>query len=412
MSKKTFKLIAFLLFAVFALVACTGADPQAAVQQSQQTPALVSSVLATTVVGSSLLAGLGWLTVTVGLAVAAFTQLPLELKRYRVGSIVGVVFVMTTIAFALWGYTPIDAGAVGVQVRQGKAVATLEPGGHFIVPFFDTVHIMSTRQWTYITLSDTSLGDEEFKDVPVDLITQDGVQAQAKYTIQGQLDPSHAIQVYQNYGSLENAIAQLVKHPSRALVRSGLQKFQADELYLEVDAVEEEIASVIRQKMEDGGLVFIFFGFRKPELGIDGDYEAQLNEAQVAEKAALVAQQQVSVTEAEARQAVAVAEGEKRVAILQAEAEAQATLAREAAQADASLYRSQQDAAAQRVSADAQAYEVLAVARATATANELVADSLTAEFIQYTLWQNWDGALPRWVTGEGSMPLVTVPIPE
>jgi regulator of protease activity HflC (stomatin/prohibitin superfamily) len=75
--------------------------------------------------------------------------------------------------------------------------------------------------------------------------------------------------------------------------------------------------------------------------------------------------------------------------------------------------RGQEGTLAQRkAEADAQAYQILAEAKAKAEGNDLIAKSLTAEFITYTQWQQWDGRLPSTVMGGATgSPVVTLPLP-
>lgn len=62
------------------------------------------------------------------------------------------------------------------------------------------------------------------------------------------------------------------------------------------------------------------------------------------------------------------------------------------------------DAAAKikKVEADADAYELLTRAEAEAEANRKIAESLTDALIAYTYAERWDGALPTFMTGDGT----------
>ena len=69
------------------------------------------------------------------------------------------------------------------------------------------------------------------------------------------------------------------------------------------------------------------------------------------------------------------------------------------------------NAAAQvrKVNADAAAYELRAHAEAEAEANRLISESLTAELINYTYAQAWNGKLPTVMTGSsGMLPVLDV----
>ena len=68
------------------------------------------------------------------------------------------------------------------------------------------------------------------------------------------------------------------------------------------------------------------------------------------------------------------------------------------------------EAAAQvkKINADAAAYETKARAEAEAEANRKIAESLTDELIEYTYATEWDGKLPTYMVGEGTIPVMNV----
>jgi regulator of protease activity HflC (stomatin/prohibitin superfamily) len=59
------------------------------------------------------------------------------------------------------------------------------------------------------------------------------------------------------------------------------------------------------------------------------------------------------------------------------------------------------------VEAEAKGKQILINAESQAKANKILADSLTAEFVQYQAILRWDGKLPR-LTGSGAIPFVNV----
>ena len=174
-----------------------------------------------------------------------------------------------------------------------------------------------------------------------------------------------------------------------------------------IDAVSEDVEGQLRPIVEEGGITMVFFTFRKPSMGA---WEDELNNARVAEQQAVVAEQEIAITEAEARAAIAEAEGNQRITAIKAEAEAAATMAQRRADADADLYSGRQAAEAERVAADAEAYGVRVRAEAEAEGNKMVAPSLTEELILFTMWQKWNGQLPTWMSDEAE-PLVSLPAP-
>ncbi len=396
------------------LSACaTGEQP---VRMGTASGDYVSPALATVTVGQKLNEGVSTLLACLVMAaivgaviwgLARYGKKELKL-RLPVAVGVAVFVVLIAVAVSSAAYVSIDAGRVGVLVSQGRAVQTLEPGFHLITPYWQQVVMYSTRDWTFITMSNPiEQGSEDYRTYPLSIITEDGVSASVKFSMQGRLNPSMALYVYEHYGTLENAIVQLIKSPSLGIVRTRIQGFSAIDLVSNIDAVSEDVESQLRPIVEGGGITMVFFSFRKPDLG---EWEDELNNARVAEQQAVVAEQQVAIAEADARRAAAEAEGNRQVTEINAKAQAAATLAQRRADADADLYAAQQDAEAARIAAGADAYAILARAKAEAEANALVADSLTPDLILYTLWGNWNGQLPVWMTGQAE-PVISVPGP-
>jgi regulator of protease activity HflC (stomatin/prohibitin superfamily) len=344
------------------------------------------------------------------LSVAAYLALPKVVGRVRIVVAVVLFLVLVSAVLLAASQSSVDGGEIGVIVAQGKPVRLAYPGAHWLVPYWEKLVVFPTRNWTFITMSNPiEHGSEDYRTYPMGVTTRDGVRANIRFSVIGSLDPARAIDVYAKYGTLENAIVQAVKSPCLVIIRKQTQEYNAIDLVTAVDAVEEVVMAELLPYMEQAGLNLVLFGFRGPDLG---EFGTQLNAERVAEQRAVVAQKEIAETEAQAQKRVAEAEGQRQVTILKAEADAQATLAQQKAEADAALYRAQQDAEAAKIAADAEAYQILAKARAEAEGNDLIAASLTPEFITYTQWQQWDGRLPSTVMGGATgEPVVTLPLP-
>lgn len=401
---------AMLLFSLLLLAAC---QPEAsdAVTNPAGGVDLTSASLDTHTIGTSLGTGIIWVLMAIAGGIASWYFIPQANRRLKVPAGLATAFIIMLTSIPLFGYAKIDAGEVGVLLRQGRAIETpLGPGPHTIIPFVDQVVVLSTRPWTYITLGDpTTQGEEEFKDYAVDVITANGVQTLVKYTVQGRLTAENAVQTYIDYGSLENAIEQTVKNPSRVIVRQALQAFTADDLATALDEVQPSVQKEVSTEMSRGGLELLFFGFRKPTLGINGRYEQILDDTAAAIQEKTLQEEQVKVEQQLAQQAIERANGEAGAELARQKAAAEAEAYRIQQEADAMLYQAEQEAAALRVQADANAYQTLTEATATAEANELIAASVDDALIEYLKWvETWDGALPVWITN--SSPNTVVPI--
>ena len=112
-------------------------------------------------------------------------------------TIVATVTVLAVIGFMIvWsGFTTIDQGNVGVRLRFGQAVDTLQPGFHVIIPFMDRVVIFSTRT------------KKESYD-KVNAYSRDIQAADNLVSVNYRVDGAKAIDVYSRYG--ENFIDSII----------------------------------------------------------------------------------------------------------------------------------------------------------------------------------------------------------
>jgi regulator of protease activity HflC (stomatin/prohibitin superfamily) len=359
----------FWIIVLLALLVSCAPAAEIVSQAAQQD--YIESTLNTKTAGSSPFVALGFLVV-IGIAIWAISGLEIKNKKLLIYL---TIIVCSVMSLMIGSFISIDQGEVGVLVRMGKAIEVRNPGLNTVIPYVDRIVLFSTRDWTYATMLNPSSGNEDYRDFPTTLITQNGAQASLTYTIQGRLVPEQALTVYERYGTLANAISQSVKFPARVITRQKAQEFDAKKLYLEVDNVDSSVTEELEIIMRQGGLELIMFGFRKPQLGINGDLEISLNNALVAQENAKVAEQEIAVKEAEAKQSVATAEGQKQVAIKQAEAKAAS---------------------------------ILVEAEAQAEANKILANSISGSLIDYIKWSNWDGKLPLYTSDLGNF-LISVP---
>jgi regulator of protease activity HflC (stomatin/prohibitin superfamily) len=378
------------------LAACGGGQPPAPPTPVPNPYPPIRDTIATITVGHSLTEGILYLVMLLVALGGLYWWLSREYKLLATSATICAAAV-GVVAYLFFGsYTIVPAGTIGVVVQQGAVQHTVPPGGHFILPYVQKIVLLPTREWTYITTSDPmAKGNEDYRDYSFSLRTRDGITAQINYTIQGQIMPRHAMSIVSEYGTLENAITQRVKGTSLLIVRRELQNYTALDLLTVVSEVEGSVSGELQRQMSSGGLMLLNFGFRTPELGA---YGAKLEEARVAEQAAITEQQNIAIKEAQAKQAAAVAEGE-----------AAANLARQRGEADARLYAARQNAEIIKTQADAESYATRTNAAAQAEANQLLAASITQELIEYVRWNRWDGRLPQWQTS--GAPVVTIPAP-
>jgi regulator of protease activity HflC (stomatin/prohibitin superfamily) len=90
---------------------------------------------------------------------------------------------------------------------------------------------------------------------------------------------------------------------------------------------------------------------------------------------------------------------------LKAEEDAKRMLVEANAAAEQKKIQAQAEAEAAKISAEAEAYQIEIKAKAEAEANAKIIASLTPELIDYVCANGWDGKLPTYMTGEGSIPV-------
>jgi len=322
---------------------------------------------------------------------------------------------------------------IGVLIHLGKEQKTeLESGTHLIMPFFEQVALISTREFSYIATSHVEDASEDFTDYKVGARTCDGVAVKLPYTIKFRLIPEMADQVYANYGSISAIQERVVKAESRQIVRQVPTNFSSVAMYtstaiamdpalilddylrelilnvpcgeatLGFESLNEEIRQMLLDRFIEAGLDLTFFGIRQPDLGAYGE---QLDNIRIAAKKA--EEVQIGVAEAEALKeqglinAQMIAQSAKITTVTAAEAEAVATLKKARAEAEARI-----------ISADAEAQAVIMAAEAETDANTMVAASLTDDLVEYrlllALYASWNGKLPTY-TGGGAIPLLQLP---
>lgn len=392
-------LFVFLLVAVLALLLASCA-PAASIAGSTATSDYVAPALATTETGGSLGGGIGW---AIGALIVAFivfgvisfyTEMQ---KKVATGLVAGVVLFVLIFGGAAMAsaYVVVEQGNVGVVVQQGEYVQTINSGQHWITPWLQKVVIFSTREFTFTTVSDpVNQGSEQYRTYTMDVTTSDGVQGVVKFQAQVSMNPAKAKELYETYGTLENAVVQLLKTPSLSLVRDALRGKTALEVVTSIDEYDVIVEEQLRPIMEAGGLNLIRFSFRKPDLG-----------AWEAERDASIVAEQTAIKEANLAE---VAKQQAQATVYQAEAQADITRETAQGQADAAVITATGQAEVAIINANAQAEALLTQKTAEAEANDMISKTITSQLIEYLKWTGWDGKLPTYMGGDGT-PLFQLP---
>lgn len=261
----------------------------------------------------------------------------------------------------LWsGFTTIDQGNVGVKLRFGQAVDTLQPGFHVVIPFMERVVTFSTRtkKATYDKVNSYS------RDIQA---------ADNLVSVNYRVDGSKAIEVYSRYG--ENFVDSIISPVIFKRFKEIFGKYDAREIVNSRDKLGIEVENNIRQNMPDG---IIIEGVQIENIDFSDAYETAIEAAAQAEAAVRKAKQELEQKKVDAERVV-----------VQATADATARITAAKAEADAIRLKGEADAAA-------------IAAKGAALRDNPGLVNLTAT-------ERWDGKLPTTMVPGSAVPFVQVP---
>jgi regulator of protease activity HflC (stomatin/prohibitin superfamily) len=256
-------------------------------------------------------------------------------------------------------FKTIDAGTVGVKLRFGQAVGTMEPGMHVVVPFMERAVVYSTRtvKRTFDKVNSYS------KDIQA---------SDSKVSVNYRVDPTKAVEVYSRYG--ETFAETIIDPVLLKRLKEIFGKYDAAEIVTQREKLGSEVENNVRQNMPPG---ITIDGVQIENIDFSDAYEQAI-------EAAMQAQAEVKKTEQELlRQKV---EAEK--VIVNAEAAAKARVAQATAEAEAIRVKGEAEASAIKAKSDA------------------LRES--PNLVQLTATEKWNGVLPTTMVPGSSVPFVNV----
>lgn len=256
-------------------------------------------------------------------------------------------------------FATVPAGHVGVvehfgQVREN----TLQPGFHF-TGYFEHVHPVDirTQRHNYQTEAFSS----DIQQVGLTIAVNENISPEAAYKIY--------TTVGMNY--LENLLEPRLMENTKVVT----SKYTAESLIANREKLSAEVLVKMQADMEQYGIHVSAISIEN--IDFTDQYEAAIEAKQVATQ-----EKQKAQTEQE------------RMTM-----EAEQSAKRKKIEADAA-------AEVQKIQAEAEAYAITAKAEAEAEANKKLNASLTDQLINYNQILKWDGKLPTFMGGEGTMPIL------
>lgn len=273
-------------------------------------------------------------------------------SSFRKILIIGAVIVAVGILFIGSFFTIIGPGDRGVLMNFGAVSGRiLDPGFHFLIPVQQSVAKISVQ--VQKTQSSQSAASKDLQ------IVTTGV------AVNYNLVPDRVNRIYRDIGGLESVDQKIIAPAIANAVKAVTAHYNADELLANRDKVREEIANQIRDSISNYDVKID--GVNITDFNFSAQYNHAIEEKQVAQQQALKANYQLQQVQISAQQQVVQAKAEAEARIESAKGRAEAT--------------------------------VLA-AQAEAKAMTLKASAITPEILKLQMIQQWDGKLPRVVTGD------------
>lgn len=260
----------------------------------------------------------------------------------------------------------VPAGNVGVKVNMlggDKGVDTEVLGvGRYWIGMNEELYIFPVFMQNYVWTKDATEGSPN--DESISFQTADGMTANADIGISYSIDPDKVAIIFQTY---RRGVEEITDTFLRNMVRDALVKQASNKPieYVYGAGKAELIAAVQKDVSEQVGAIGIKIDkiYWIGEIRLPTVVLESINNKNAATQMAQQRQNEVAQAKAEADKKIEDARGT--------------------------------------------AESILRVAEAQAKANRLLADSLSAEFVQYQAITKWDGQLPK-MTGSSAIPFIDV----
>lgn len=296
------------------------------------------------------LAGFAWLA-AIGLGVLMITRVARNQAAKGMGSLAAGVLVLAILLTALGaGLVFINPEERGIVISaldsKGYRTDALTPGLRWVVPFAERVELYKISRQTY-TMSVAAQEGQVTGDDSIRARTKDGQEVFIDASIIYAIDTTKIIQLHINWQNRYED--QVVRPTARNAIRDAVSQYGVEEIVSTKRAeMETLITDAIAEKMSQNDLVLVDFLLR--DIHFSDEYAAAVEQKQIAEQQAQQAKLVVEQKKQEAEQARQVAQGSADAAVIASKGAAEARLIQ---------------------------------AEAEAKANELLAQSLTPELVQY-----------------------------
>jgi len=209
----------------------------------------------------------------------------------------GVPFFAASLVFLFifLSFVTVDAGYRGVVLRFGAVTGrTLEPGGHFILPVFETVEPINVQ--VQIVKPDEQAASHDLQVV------------HAQITLGYRVDPADAGYIY---ATLNNDAQNRVIVPAiLEAIKAVMARYDAEQLISERTAVRDGIEAFVTQRLTPHHIIVDAVSITN--LDFSQQFNEAIEEKVTAAQRVLTSQNNLQRIKIEAEQKVAAAEGEAK----------------------------------------------------------------------------------------------------
>lgn len=297
-----------------------------------------------------------------------------------VGLVIAGIALILVIIVGFNCFAEVPTGHTGIITTFGKVEnQTLEAGIHFKMPWQKVINMDNRNQKSTLTLTCFSSDIQE-----VDVV----------YTVNYQIEKKNAQNIYKTIGTdyfntvmtprINEAVKKMVaQYDAEALIETR-EKLSTEIFGILVKDLATYSVQLVSASIENIDFTDAFTAaVEAKQVAAQNKLKAEIEQEQANNEAKAAAERAKINAQAAADAAKIEAEANAEVAKTKANAEAEVTKI----EADAEKYRKEQEAAA----------------------NQLLADSMTEELLQYFYIQGWDGKLPEtWVSQEDFMTILDI----
>ena len=262
--------------------------------------------------------------------------------------------------------TTIPTGHTGIVTTFGRVEdKTFEAGVHAKAP------------WQQVVVMDNRIQKAGLEML---CFSSDIQEVTTNFTINYQIEKANAQTIYRTIG--QDYYNIVIAPRIQQAVKDGIKNYNAEELIANREILSSEIKADLTAKLAVYNIELI-------DASIENlDFSDKFTDAVEAKQVA--AQEKLK------------AEIQQEQANLEAKAKAEREMIAAQAEAEKKLLAAEAEAEAKKKEADALAY----AGEKEAEANKEIAASLSQELIEYKTVEQWDGKLPTYVGGEGSIPVL------